>query len=230
MMILRRIEAASDINNPNEQVTVSANPINNSCTTSSLSGYTITEVPPAGYLDGKDTAGSLGGTAGKEFIKSIVVNTNSNGVNYNFGELKPGNLSGYCYVDNNNDGCRETGEAGICGVTVTLTGTDDHGGSVNIVCTTGSDGSYHFGNLRPGTHSICEISPTSSVHGRDHIGSQGGTDCNNQFSAIIVSCGICGVENDFAERLCGYTQNGGGDSNGNSRKNCSNSTDYGSGD
>ena len=59
----------------------------NSLAASIVGGYTITEVPPAGYLNGKDTAGSLGGTVGTDLIKSIVVNTNSTGVNYDFGEL-----------------------------------------------------------------------------------------------------------------------------------------------
>ena len=44
----------------------------------------------------------------------------------------PGTLSGYVYVDANNDGVKQTGEAGIAGVTVTITGTDYLGHAVPL--------------------------------------------------------------------------------------------------
>jgi hypothetical protein len=51
--------------------------------------YTLTETQPAGFLDGKDAAGSLGGTVSDDVISGIVLNPGDDGVNYLFGELVP---------------------------------------------------------------------------------------------------------------------------------------------
>jgi hypothetical protein len=50
--------------------------------------YSITESQPAGFQEGKNTVGSLGGTVtGDQF--SLRVNAGNHGVNYNFGEIAP---------------------------------------------------------------------------------------------------------------------------------------------
>ena len=58
---------------------------------SSLAGYKITEVQPSGYIDGKDTIGSLGGTVANDLLTTSMLNTNTCGLNYNFGELRTNN-------------------------------------------------------------------------------------------------------------------------------------------
>jgi hypothetical protein len=50
--------------------------------------YTITETQPAGYLQGQNTVGSLGGTKGQDQF-FVAVGQNVAGVDYNFGELLP---------------------------------------------------------------------------------------------------------------------------------------------
>ena len=98
--------------------------------------YTVTETQPAAYLDGKDTAGSTGGSAAvSDVISNIVLTAGANSVNNNFGELPPASLAGFVYEDNSNDGAKGAGEAGIAGVTVTLTGTDDLGNPVLLSTT-----------------------------------------------------------------------------------------------
>lgn len=76
-------------------------------------------------------------------------------------------LSGFVYVDANNDGIKQAGEAGISGVTVTITGTDDLGGSVTFQGTTAADGSYTFADLRPGTYTLTETQPNGFTDGQD---------------------------------------------------------------
>jgi len=50
--------------------------------------YTITETQPAGFLQGKNTVGSLGGTVnGDQFL--VALNAGNQGINYNYGELPP---------------------------------------------------------------------------------------------------------------------------------------------
>ena len=48
--------------------------------------YTITEVQPSGWRDGKESVGSLGGTVGSDAISGIQLVSGVTGVNYNFGE------------------------------------------------------------------------------------------------------------------------------------------------
>src|SRR5207237_9318336 len=61
----------------------------------------------------------------------------------NFGYV-PGSLSGFVYVDTNRNGVRDTGEAAIGGVLVTLSGAGT--GSAP----TAADGSFSFANLDAG--------------------------------------------------------------------------------
>src|SRR5262249_40569043 len=50
--------------------------------------YTLTETPPAGYLDGIDTPGSLGGTAARDQL-FVTLGAGVHGTDYNFGHLLP---------------------------------------------------------------------------------------------------------------------------------------------
>jgi len=161
--------------------------------------YTVTETQPATWFDGKDAAGSTGGTAGNDVISAIPLAPAAASLNNNFGELKPAELSGYVYVDSNDNGLKEAGEAGISGVTVTLTGTSDRGDAVNVTAATDSSGFYRFANLRPGNYTITETHPSGYDDGKDTAGSQGGAAGNDVISSIALGVGVIGVNNNFGE-------------------------------
>src|SRR5262249_40322376 len=74
--------------------------------------YAVTEAQPAGYLDGKDAPGNLGGVTGNDQTSNIVLPSGILGGEYNFGELLPARLAGFVYEDGNNNGLKEAGEAG----------------------------------------------------------------------------------------------------------------------
>ena len=77
--------------------------------------YKLKESQPAGYLDGKDTIGTAGGTAGEDQFSHISISAAANGTGYNFAELRPGSLSGYVWDDTpDNNGIRgsPTGRTG----------------------------------------------------------------------------------------------------------------------
>jgi hypothetical protein len=160
--------------------------------------YTLKQDEPTGYFDGKDTAGSQGGTASTDQIAGITLGPGVNGVNNNFGELPAASLSGFVYVDSNNNGVRDTGEPPIANVAITLTGTDDQGNDVSLNATTAADGSYQFVNLRPGTYSITETQPAGFQEGMNSVGSLGGTVNGDQFQ-VAVSAGNHGVNYNFGE-------------------------------
>src|SRR5207302_165429 len=146
---------------------------------------TLTETQPAGFLDGRDTHGTPGSAPGGDgVLERRVWNAGVSGANNNFGELAPASLSGFVYRANNDNGVFEPGlgEAGIAGVTVTLTGTDDLGAGVNLPVMTNGSGAYSFGNLRPSNaagYTITESQPAGFLDGRDTIGTPGGTPGND---------------------------------------------------
>lgn len=164
--------------------------------------YTITETQPAAYLDGRDAVGTLGAATilNDQFVGIDATTPGALGMDYNFGELVPSSLSGFVYVDSNNDGTRQGTEAGIPGAIVTLTGANDLG-AVTLAMATLADGSYSFGNLRPGTYAVAETQPSGYADGKDTIGTPGGTSGNDVFSAISLGQGVAGQDNNFGEML-----------------------------
>lgn len=172
--------------------------------------YTVTETQPAGYLPGKARTGtgtSNGGTpsADGNTIGAITLGIGQQGANFDFGELASTSLAGFVYIDANKNGVRDAGEtAGIGGVTVTLTGTDDLGQAVNTTVTTANDGSYSFPNLRPGTYQVAETQPAQWQDGGDTVGTVGGTPNgtlagNDVIGSIVLGAGQAGANYNFGE-------------------------------
>ena len=78
--------------------------------------YTVTETPPAGYIQGTATPGTLNdGTAtppgqSPASTSMVVITGGETLTNYDFGELLPVSLKGTVYVDANNNGKPDKGE------------------------------------------------------------------------------------------------------------------------
>jgi uncharacterized repeat protein (TIGR01451 family)/fimbrial isopeptide formation D2 family protein len=162
--------------------------------------YALTETQPGGLLDGLDVVGTLGGTLANDSVSVINVAPGNDGTGYNFGELQGASISGAAYIDADNDGVFDAGETGLAGVTITLTGTDDLGNAVSLTTTTAADGSYSFGNLRPGSYTLTETQPAGLLDGLDSAGTPGGGVAGNDvISAITLTSGLSSVGNNFAE-------------------------------
>ena len=164
--------------------------------------YTVTETQPVGYGDGGETAGSEGGTVTDDVIADIVLVPGTNSVDNDFDETTA-SLSGTVFVDLNNDGQADGGEAGIAGVEVTLTGTDDLGNPVSLTTTTDADGNYTFDYLIAGTYTVAEpTQPAGYFDGIDDPGSEGGdASVNDEISSVYVGGGVDAVDYDFGELL-----------------------------
>ena len=65
--------------------------------------YSVREVQPANWLDGKDKEGSHGGVATNDLISQIVLDYGDDAVEYNFGELLPGSIRGTVHADPGED-------------------------------------------------------------------------------------------------------------------------------
>ena len=68
----------------------------------------------------------------------------------NVGALKPASLGGVVWLDADNDGRRQNGDAGMQGVTVQLTMTDGADAGTTLTTTTDALGSYRFDGVMPG--------------------------------------------------------------------------------
>jgi protocatechuate 3,4-dioxygenase beta subunit len=163
--------------------------------------YTIAETSqPAGFLDGKDTIGTQGGVTGTDSFSQIVLAPNVSGTDNDFGKVKVSSLSGFVYDDRNNNGVMESGEEGLSGVTIKLTGTNDLGASITQTRSTATDGSYDFTGLRPGTYTLTKVNdPTGFLPGQLTIGTPGGATGTNNFSAIHLMSAVDGANNNFGE-------------------------------
>jgi uncharacterized repeat protein (TIGR01451 family) len=145
---------------------------------SNAAGYTITELQPALYKDGKTTvaAGNPGTpssakpvlTNNIDVIRGVVVIAGDVLPNYNFGEIPlvgqgliPPIVNGYVYLDKDHDHVRDNDGSAIgqAGWTVVLTNTTI---APNLTCTTTTDaaGFYQFDNLHcPGYEAGLPIGP-----------------------------------------------------------------------
>ncbi|MDZ7618812.1 MAG: SdrD B-like domain-containing protein, partial [Patescibacteria group bacterium] len=162
--------------------------------------YHVNEIQPSGYLDGCDQVGSAGGQlVGPDTIGSIPVTSGAAAVEYNFGEVVPASISGYVYVDANNDGIRDAGERAIAGVTLVL--LDGTGAPTGRTTVTDVNGFYRFNNLYPGQYQVAEIQPTGYLDGLDTAGSHGGTAVNpgDLIRDIVLPFGAQAVEYNFGE-------------------------------
>ncbi|GLZ37073.1 SdrD B-like domain-containing protein [Actinokineospora sp. NBRC 105648] len=163
------------------------------------STYTITETQPAGYGDGPDTAGTAGGDVANDVFSNIVVGSGTTGTGYQFAEDR-GSLAGVVFDDTNGNGAQDPGEPGIGGVSVTLSGTDAQGNTVNTVVTSAVDGSYLFSDLVGGTYTVTEAQPAGYADGIETAGTSGGTPTPpDSITAIDLDGGVDATGYTFAE-------------------------------
>ncbi len=110
-----------------------------------------------------------------------------------------GSMSGYSYVDSNDDGVKESNEVGIPDVTVTLSKTD---GPVTFTLTqtTQANGLYDFTTLPPGVYTITETQPAFFAHGKDTASTPAPASISaGQFAGMTLSSGDNATDYDFGE-------------------------------
>ena len=112
--------------------------------------------------------------------------------------LPTSSISGTVFVDDNENGIQDVGEAGIAGVEVTLIGEDINGNAVELTVLTDANGNYTFDGLVAGTYSVFQVQPEGFDDGvatSDVAGSIG----SNQLNNIVLGFGDNFTSNSFSE-------------------------------
>lgn len=115
----------------------------------------------------------------------------------------PATLGGFVYQDKNTNSTFDTGDAGVAGIVLTLTGTNNLGQTVTMTTTSAADGSYFFVGFQPGTYTITESPPPSNFTEEvSNVGTVNGVaDGNNPtvdtLTSIILATGQSGINYNF---------------------------------
>ncbi len=128
-------------------------------------------------------------------------NTTNNTATATATVVNTANLTGRVYVDSNNNGVRDTNEAGIAGVTINLNGTPTIGSTVSRTATTDVNGEYTFTAVPIGTYTVTQVQPANFTSRSTNVGTIGntpsGTAAENQISAINLTGDS--IANNFGE-------------------------------
>ncbi len=112
-------------------------------------------------------------------------------------------ISGRVYIDGNNNGVFDTGEAGIPNVTINVTGTSSTGTAVTRSTTTDANGLYSFLDLPVGTYTIQQVQPNNFRSRATNVGTINGTTTGtgseNQIATINLTADS--INNSFGELL-----------------------------
>ncbi|MDA0658209.1 MAG: carboxypeptidase regulatory-like domain-containing protein [Planctomycetota bacterium] len=172
--------------------------------------YRVVEHTPTGWLDGSDHIGTVDGRSVGRIVRNdevdaIVLNSGSQGIDYDFCEVLPARLSGSVFHDRNLNGIRDVSEEGIANVEIQLFNDRDQ---LVSQTTTDSSGSYRFDNLEVGSYRIREIQPTAWLDGREQLGAVDGQpsgviDGNDRFRDIRLPSNGTGANYNFGEFLPG---------------------------
>ncbi len=161
--------------------------------------YGTEEVQPAGYYEGADFVGSVGGNLdGVDRIIDVQLGPGVNGVHYDFSELLPAKISGYVFQDGPaiqvkkgdplpnitslRDGKLTPDDTRLSGIVMQLCDgngypmQDAQGNPITTV--TDASGYYEFAGLQPGDYSVLAKVPDGYIPGVDTAGSKGGVVVN----------------------------------------------------
>lgn len=160
--------------------------------------YGVRETQPGGWLDGKDTIGSNGGSVANDLLTGAVLNWGDRGVNYNFGELLPGSIAGRVGANNGPHCNFDNPDVPLAGVTIQLL---DAQGSILRTTLTDAEGRYKFDNLAPGEYQVRELQPEGYYDGGERAGTAGGTVANDYITDIYIGSDVHAVNYDFCEKI-----------------------------
>ena len=166
--------------------------------------------PLESFVDGKDTLGNVRGedigTQSNDSFTQVALYAGDDGVEYNFGELRPSVISGFVSISTPEGDCLDPSDpnhTGIAGVTLQLLDAD---GNLLEETQTDANGFYEFDDLRPGDYTIMQIQPSEFLDGGQHIGDVDGVEnglalTTNKITSITLTSGQEGTNYNFCEHI-----------------------------
>jgi len=160
----------------------------------------LDDQPIAGIFSGFEQGAEF--TVGTTIFTISYVGGNGNDVVVTaMGQVRTYSLSGYVFVDQNNDGLINMGETAIEGVRIVLTNEQ---GAFVAEAFTDAQGSYTFSGLAEGRYFVTQIQPNGYLQGINSVGSLGGSI--SDIDQFFVDFSLAGTESDgfnynFAELL-----------------------------
>ncbi|MBC9035189.1 carboxypeptidase regulatory-like domain-containing protein [Sphingomonas sp. JC676] len=167
--------------------------------------YSVAETQPVGFGDGKDAAGSVGGSVANDNISAVSLPTGTDASGYVFGEQGQAQ-GGVVYIDTNLNGAQDSGEPGIAGVAVELQKPD---GTVVQTATTAADGHYSFTDIEAGDYVVVEQQPLGYGDAEEHRSNR---------ATLTVGVGAPVAPVNFGERVGSLAGGVYNDTNGNGRR------------
>jgi uncharacterized repeat protein (TIGR01451 family) len=178
--------------------------------------YVVQFIAPGGYdftTQGVGSNVAINSAANQSTGKSnaITLTSGQTDNNVDAGMYKAASVSGYDFVDYNNDGNFDENDAGINGVTVELLNAN---GQVVATTTTSCGGAYTFSNMAPGTYSVYAMQNQAALQGylseKDTPGTvNGSTDgvsaSVGMIGSIVLGSGANGSNYNFGESAYGQT-------------------------
>ena len=165
--------------------------------------YSIVEQQPDGWLDGRDSAGTVAdSTSGlvineADQIDQVTLKWGQAGIDYDFGELQAGSIAGLVHSDPNRNCQFDLGEQAIGGVTIRLLDSD---GATIATTLTDSNGRYEFTGLAPGEYAVFQEQPDGYFHGGQRTDAADGDVASADLIANIeLASGELVDNNDFCE-------------------------------
>src|SRR5262245_24763164 len=109
-------------------------------------------------------------------------------------------LSGHVFIDADGDSTFDSGELGVPGSVITLSGQTSSGATVQRSTMSQNDGSYSFGSMEAGTYQLSQRQPKALVDGEDSTLVSAAVTNNDVLSNIVIADGQHLVNNDFGEQ------------------------------
>lgn len=153
-----------------------------SITTDATGGYSFTQLAPgdyrveiirAGYVptlkdNAPDGVDSDIGANGRTDVVNLISGEIDNSVDG--GLYRLASLGDRVWLDADNDGQQDAGEAGVSGITVRLLRADGTPVPGVAPVTTGVNGVYSFANLAPGDYRVEFVAPANRAFGKQDLG------------------------------------------------------------
>lgn len=175
-----------------------------------INNYPPGEDPLEGFIDGQDRVGTVGGethgVGSNDMVNTIELCAGEEGVNYDFGELRPASISGYVSITTPEGDKLDPTDPNfnpITGVTLQLL---DEQGNLLEEAQTDANGFYQFTDLAPGTYSVVQVQPDGFLDGQEVLGNVDGQETgilssNDRFDQITLTSDSVGTRYDFCEHI-----------------------------